>query len=66
MKNACWVLLALGALSFLCSIGAKVLPAHHLLSFLPIAWWRLAIAFAVLAMALKIVSGEERPGGLNA
>ena len=58
MRNACWILLALGALAFLCSVGAKVLPAHHLLGFLPIAWWRLAMVLAVLAIALKIVSRE--------
>lgn len=61
MKNACWVLLALGVLAFLCSVGAKVLPAQHLFAFLPIAWWRLAMILAVLAIAFKIVSGVERP-----
>ena len=59
MKNACWVLLALGVLAFLCSVGAKLLPAQHLFGFLPIAWWRLAMALGVFAIALKIVGGKE-------
>ena len=61
MKIACRVLLALAALALLCSIGAKLLASQHLFGFLPIAWWRLAIAFAVFAMAVKIVAGEGRP-----
>ena len=59
MKNACWVLLGLGVLAFLCSVGAKLLPAHQLFGFLPIAWWRLAMALAVFAMALKIVGRDD-------
>ncbi|MBZ5640629.1 MAG: hypothetical protein LAO51_17975 [Acidobacteriia bacterium] len=61
MKIACWVLLVLAAAALLCSIGAKSLSAQHLFGFLPGAWWKLAMAFAVFAMAVKIVAGEGRP-----
>ena len=61
MKTACWVLLVLAALALLCSIGAKVLSPQHLFGFLPGAWWKLAMALAVFAMAVKIVVGEGRP-----
>ena len=61
MKIACWVLFALAAVALLCSIGAKLVTPQHLFGFLPIAWWRLALAFAVFAIALKVVSQEGRP-----
>jgi hypothetical protein len=58
VKYACWILLALGLLALLCSIIANVLPSHHLLGYLPIAWWRLATALGLFAIALKVVAGE--------
>jgi hypothetical protein len=61
MKMACWALLVLAALALLCSIGGKLLSPQHLFGFLPSAWWRLAMALAVFAMAVKIVAGEGRP-----
>jgi hypothetical protein len=61
MKIACRVLLALAALALLCSIGGKFLSSQHLFGFLPGAWWKLGMALAVFAMAVKIVIGEERP-----
>ena len=59
MKNACWVLLALGVLAFVCSVVARLLPAHQLFGSLPVAWWRLAVALAVFAIALKVIDGKE-------
>ncbi len=59
MKNACWVLLGLGVLALLCSVVAKLLPAQHLFGSLPVAWWRLAIALAVFAIALKVVDRDK-------
>ena len=59
VKTACQVLLGIGVLAFLCSIAAKLSPAHHLFGFLPIALWRVAMAFAVIAIALKVVDGEK-------
>ncbi len=61
MKSPWGVLLALSALALLLSIGGKLVPAQHLLGFLPGAWWKLAMALAVLAMAGEIVVGKKRP-----
>ena len=59
VKNACWVLLALGVLAFVCSVVARLLPAHQLFGSLPVSWWRLAMVLAVFAIALKVVDAKE-------
>ncbi len=61
MKTASWILLVLGAIALLGSVGGKLLPSQHLFGHLPSAWWRLAMALVVFAMALKIVGGDGRP-----
>ena len=61
MKRASWTLFAVSVVLLLASVYSKLLgPAHFLFDYPAVSWWRISMALAVYAMALKILGSESR------
>lgn len=62
MKNACWTLFSISVVLLLAGVYSKLMgPEHFLFGFTAVSWWRISMALAVYAMAIKIL-GESRAG----
>lgn len=56
MRIVCWVLLGLSVLLFLIGVYSKFAGlGNFVMGFLPVAWWRAAMAMAIYSIAFKMV-----------
>jgi len=56
MRMVCWVLLGLSVILFLLGVYSKLVgPGSQAFGFLPIAWWRAAMALAIYSIAFKML-----------
>jgi hypothetical protein len=61
MRIVCWILLALSALLFLLGVYSKFVgPGNFVMGFVPVAWWRAAMALAIYSIAFKMVHENGR------
>lgn len=57
MKNLCWTLILLAALSFVVGTGLAFLKTPWLLE--PVGFWRGAVGFLAFAIALRLMDEKK-------
>jgi hypothetical protein len=59
MRMVCWILLGLSMLLFLIGVYSKFAGVEgYVMGFVPVAWWRAAMALAIYSIAFKMVHGN--------
>ena len=56
MRNLCWLLIGLAALSF--AVGTTIAFRHQVFYLEPVGFWRGAIGFLMFAIALRMMDSR--------
>jgi hypothetical protein len=56
MRNLCWLLIGLAALTF--ALGTSIAFAHTTLLLEPVGYWRGAVGFLLFAIALRAMESR--------